>query len=272
MTPNISIVIPVYKPEKMVLNKVREMIKKQTVKAEIIENWNMPEAKSTNNGIKKAKGEIIVTLSQDCVPENEFWLEKLIRPLKKKEIVATVSDLYLPEWYWKKYPFLIRILTINERVIRFPTMDARACAYRKNDLEEIGLFSEDPRTIAIEQDVYRKLKKRGRVIRSGGVVYHLHKFENLKNAIKTIYDYSESNGKIIRKYGTDNTPFTFWTRIIRAIPFLGFMSMFYRFPFKKYSSLFPIYFLLIAPIINVINVFGFWKGFFINKESSRNTI
>ena len=271
MTSKVSIVISVYKPEKEVFDKVKEMLKKQTIKAEIIETWNMPEAKSMNSGIKRAKGDIVILLSQDCVPEDEFWLEKLIKPLENKEVIATTSDLYLPEWYWKKYPFLVRILTLNERLIRFPTMDARACAYRKKDLEDMGLFNEDPRIIAVEHEIYLRLKEKGKIVRAEVIVNHLHRFNNLKEIIKTIYNYSESNGKVIREDGTKSTPFTFWTRIIRATPFLGFLSMCYRFPFKKYFSWFPI-FLLLAPINNVINVFGFWKGFFINEESKRNTI
>ena len=66
----------------------------------------MPEARSMNTGIKKSKGDIIVTLSQDCVHEDKFWLEKLIKPLENKEVVATVSDLHIIEGYWKKRDFL----------------------------------------------------------------------------------------------------------------------------------------------------------------------
>jgi len=266
---DVSIVIPVYKPDKEVFKKVKEALKNQTVKAEIIENWDMPEAKSMNTGIKKAKGKIIVTLAQDCVPENEFWLEKLIAPLKDKKIVATVSDLYLTEEYWKTYPFLTRILTLNERNIQYPEMDARACAYRKKDLMKLGIFNEDPKVIGIDGDLYIKLKNIGKIVRSGGKIFHLHPLTNPKK-IKMIYNYAEGSGKIVKAYGIND--YSFWPRLLRAIPFLGLGSIFGRFPFKKYFYLLPIYLLIAVPINHVINVFGFWKGFFFsNRESKRNT-
>ncbi len=265
--PKVSIVIPVYKPEKEVLDRIRNMIKKQTVKAELVENWNMPQSKSFNTGIKKSKGDIIVTLSQDCVPEDEFWLEKLIKPLENKEVVATVSDLHITKDYWERRSFLIRILTINDRKIRKPTMDAKACAYRKKDLEKIGLFNEDPKIIGIDADLYLKLKKIGKIVRANVKVFHLHKFDNFKKTIKTICNYSKSNGNFVKEYGLNNTGFCH--RIARATPYLGFASMFYRFPLKEYSYFIPLY-LCIAPLEHVINVIFFWNGFFFNKESERN--
>ena len=35
--PTVSIVIPVYKPEEDVLKKIKEMLKKQTIEAEVID-------------------------------------------------------------------------------------------------------------------------------------------------------------------------------------------------------------------------------------------
>ncbi len=264
----ISVVIPVYKPEEKILRKIVEVLKKQTVKAEIIENWNMPEAKSMNAGIKKANGDIIVTLDQDCLPENEFWLERLVTPLLvDKKISATVSDLYLPEWYWKKYPFFTRILTINERVVKQPGMDARGCAYRKKDLLKTRLFNEDPKVISIESNVYEDLKKLGKIVHPQCKIYHLHPLNNSKK-MKLDYNYAMSNGKVLRTVGLKDR--IFWRRILRAIPLIGFFSLIFRFPFRKYFYLFPIYLILI-PIQHVNWIYGFWKGFFLfDKESQRN--
>ncbi len=264
----ISVVIPVYKPEKKILDMIKENLGKQSVKPfEIIENWNMPEAKSMNTGIKKAKGNIIVTLDQDCLPEDEFWLEKLVKPLEEKRVVAVVSDLYLPTWYWNTYPFFTRILTLNERVIKYPTMDARGCAYRKRDLIKAGLFNEDPKVIAVESNLYHNLKKMGEIVRSGGMIYHLHYLNN-KKKMRLDYNYAFSNGRVIRKEMFKDK--IFFRRILRGIPLLGMFSMFYRFPFKEYYYLFPIYFFLVF-IQHAIWVYGFWHGFFFDKESTRNT-
>ncbi len=266
--PKISIVIPVYKPEEETFHRLKEMLKRQTIKAEVIENWNMPEAKSMNEGIKKAKGEIVVTLSMDCVPEDEFWLERLIKPLEDKNIVVSVSDLYLPEDYWKRYSFLIRLFTIRDKGLRRPRMDARGCAYRKKDLIDMGLFNEDPKVIGIDTDIGSKLEKNGKFAHPNIRVLHLHRYNNLKKMVTNIYNYSKANGMVARKYGTKETEF--WIRCARATPIIGLIMIFYRFPFKKNFNLFPAFF-IVALTTHLINIYGFWRGFlFKQKESSRN--
>ena len=161
--PKVSIVIPVYKPDEKIFSRVKGMIKNQTIASEIVEMWNNPEAVSMNKGIVAATGEIIVILAQDCVPHGKNWLEELIKPLENPEVVVSTSYLNLPEEFWKKrYKFLTRILTINEIKFAKPVMDARACAYRKKDLIKVGMFNEDPKCIAIDADIFMKLRKIGR--------------------------------------------------------------------------------------------------------------
>ncbi|MCL5018848.1 MAG: glycosyltransferase family 2 protein [Candidatus Pacearchaeota archaeon] len=274
--PKVSIIIPLRKPNPEVFSQLKDMLKKQTVKAEVIEVWNMPEAKADNTGIRKAKGEIIVLLSADCIPENEFWLEKLILPLKDEKVIATVSDLVLPEYFWKRNKFLVRLVTINERSTQHPAMDMRACAYRKKDLMDVGLISEDPKVIGIEVDLNIKLKEKGKVVRANVNVLHLHKQKSFRKVIKKLYTYSEGNGKVIRRHSRDIRQFEekvggFWLRILRAIPFFGIISIIYRFPLRKYFYLFPAYMVLIVPSVHIANIFGFWKGFLFDSISKRNT-
>tara|TARA_Y100000310_G_C20618582_1_gene781996 strand:+ start:32 stop:877 length:846 start_codon:yes stop_codon:yes gene_type:complete len=267
--PKVSVVIPVYKPNEKIFSKVKEMIKNQTIKIELIEVWNNPEAVSMNKGIKKAKGDIVITLAQDCVPQNKYWIEKLIKPLENKNIAISVSDLNLPEEFWdKEYSFLTKILSINELGVRRPPMDARACAYRKKELVELGMFNEDPKTIAIDSDLYVKFKKIGKIAHPGCVVDHLHSLTNSQK-IRMFYNYSGANGKLIRLYkGSVSNPHL---RILRSIPILGLLPIFYVFPYRKLRHLvyLPLYTLL-APFQHLIELYGFWEGFFFNKESMRN--
>jgi GT2 family glycosyltransferase len=262
--PEVSVVIYLYKPEKEVYEKIKEMLKKQTIKAEIIENWNMPSAKSINTGVKKAKGKIVVTLAMDCVPENEFWLERLIKPLEDKNIIGVSSDLHLPEWYWKKYDFLTRIVTISDRKDKRPGMDMRGCAFRKKDLIDVGLMTEDQKIIGIDADIHVKLSKRGKFAHPDVRVFHLHKQKSFKEVIKKIYIYSEGNGKFIRGGGFNILDT--WIRIIKVFPLFGIAVLIYGFPFKKYFYLFPFYIILAIPSIHIINIIGFWKGFFFDKK------
>lgn len=266
--PKVSIVMPIYKPDMEILEKIKKMLKKQTMESELVENWNMPEAKSTNTGIKKAKGDIIVTLSVDCVPSDEKWLETLIKPLEDKNVVVSVSDIYTPEWYWKKYSFFTRMLTFKELEIARPLMDARACAFRKKDLMSVGLFNEDPKVIGIDSDMYVKITKLGKIVHTGVFIEHLH-WMTVKKRLKMFYDYSESNGKVVRKYGSEIH--ATWMRILRATPVLGLFSIFYTFPYKKYFYYFPL-FIPAAIVEHAIWVYGFWYGFFFDRKSTRNII
>lgn len=268
----VSIVIPVYKPNPEIFTKLKQALKKQTIKAEIVENWNMPEAESTNAGIKKAKGEIIVTLCQDCIPENEFWLERLIKPLlNNKQVVVSVSDVYLPSEFWKTYPFLTKVLTINELTTNEQQnntkMDARACAYWKKTLIEVNYFNEDPNVIAIDIDLCEKLEKRGIIAHPNCRVMHMHPLTNSKK-FKLNYKYAIGSGRLVRAYGKKSS--IFWRRLLRATPLIGFLPILATFPFKKYFLLFPVY-LLLAPIPHIIYVVGFWRGFSTYKENDKKT-
>lgn len=265
--PKVSIVIPVYKPDEKIFARVKEMIKNQTIKSEIVEMWNNPEAVSMNKGILASKGEIVVMLAQDCVPHGKKWLEELIKPLENPKVVVSVSYLNLPEKFWReRYQFLTRILTINEIKFAKPVMDARACAYRKKDLIKVGMFNEDPKCIAIDAEIFMKLRKLGKVVRPNAVVDHLHLLTNEKK-LKMIYNYAEANGKLVRIYGTKIH--SFWLRIIRSFPFFGILPMLYVFPYNKFLQYLPIY-ILFLPIQHIIGLYGFWKGFLFNKESMRN--
>ena len=260
----VSVVIPVYKPEKEVFEKLKEMLKKQTVPVEIIEKWNNSEAVSMNLGIKEANGDIIVILAQDCVPENEFWIEKMIAPLKDENVVAVVSDLLLPYEEWKKRPFLSRMFTFNDLRLRKPTMNLSSCAYRKKDLEKVGLINE--KVSAIDTDFGIKIMNLGKIERGNVVVHHLHHHYNYKKTLKTFYNYSKFNGISIMENGVRIWGFP--ERIIRATPFLGFCSIYFRYPLKKYYYFIPVHFLFGAIIENIVNVIGFWHGFFFGEKET----
>ena len=262
MNPKVSVVIPVYKPEKKVFNRLKGILSKQTIPVEIIEKWNNPEAVSMNLGIKEAKGEIIVILAQDCLPENKYWVEKMIKPLENKKVVAVVSDLLLPYFYWKKRPFLVRMFTINDLKLRKPDMNLSSCAYRKKDLEKICYINENISAIDIDFNI--KIRKLGKIERGKVIVYHLHPHYNYKKTLKTFYNYSKFNGMAIKDNGTKE--YAFLQKIIRATPFLGFASIYFRYPLKNYFYLLPLHFITGAIIEHIINVIGFWQGFLFSKE------
>jgi len=258
----VSLVIPVYKPDERVFNLLKEKLKKQTIPIEIIEKWNNPEPVSMNLGIKEAKGDIIVILAQDCIPANETFIEKLIKPLEDERVVAVVSDLLLPYEEWKKRPFLSRMFTINDLKLRKPAMNLSSCAYRKRDLEKIGYINEN--ISAIDVDFNFKIQKLGKIERGNVIAYHIHPHKNFRKTLKTFYSYSKFNGNSVRK--EDIIDINFLQRVIRGLPLLGFCSIYYRYPLKNYFYLLPIHLFFGAIIEHLINVIGFWHGFLFREE------
>ena len=266
--PKVSVVIPVYKPDEEVFVKMKEMLKTQTVPVEIVEKWNNPEAVSMNLGVKEANGEIIVILAQDCVPENEHYIEKMIKPLEKNDVVAVVSDLILPVEHWEKRPFFVRMFTISDLKIKKPAMNLSSCAYRKKDLEKVGYISEN--VSAIDIDFARKIRNVGKIERGNAVIYHIHPHYGYKKMLKTFYSYSRFNGIVIREEGAKNI--NNLQRLLRATPILGFGSIYFRYPWKKKFYLAPLHFFTAGVIEHAVNVIGFWHGFFFGDADggSRN--
>ena len=44
-----------------------------------------------NRGIREARGDVVVLMTQDAIPANPYWLEKLVEPLKQPEVGAVYS-------------------------------------------------------------------------------------------------------------------------------------------------------------------------------------
>ncbi len=263
---NISVILPLHNPDKGILDKIINKLKKQRFngKIEIIKVDNgLGLAASINYGIKKAKNDIIVTLHQDCIPEDKNWLQKLLEPLKKKDFVASVSDVELPFEIWNKFGLFTKALTLKEFGVLTPLLDGKACAFKKNVLKEIGLFNERYfHTAGEDFDLYIKLLKKGKIDYPHCKVFHIHK-TNFENRLKKELQYANAFGALVKIHGK-NLPS--WKKgIIKSIPILGVIPLF-KFPFQKSIKLFFPYVILI-PVIHFTYVFGFWRGFIEKKQT-----
>lgn len=159
---DVSIIVPIYHPNKPILNKVLTSVKKQNFsgKVEVIEiEKGLGLAESMNYGINKSKYNIIVTLHQDCIPSDKNWLVKLVEPLKQKEFVASCSDIF----------------DVESNKTYTPKLDEKGCAYKKEALQKVGLF--DNKTFlnsGEDYDMYMKLNKIGRIAYPHSIVNHHH--------------------------------------------------------------------------------------------------
>lgn len=70
-----------------------DVVKKYNPNAYQIKPGEYIPGKVLNDAIQKSSGEIIVFNNSDCIPQNEFWLENLIKPFKESDkIVATFGN------------------------------------------------------------------------------------------------------------------------------------------------------------------------------------
>jgi len=184
-------------------DKSPEIISKLKKKIKIITNEkNLGLAGSLNKGIKKARGEIIVTLQGDCIPQNRLWLSKLLEPFKNESVVATCSRVHNPIEIWNKSDPLTKDLLIQEKGTYTPKLDEKGCAYRKKTLEKVGLFDDKHFRLAGEDfDMFAKMEGEGKIV--FGIepfVIHEH-FLDKKGFYRRWRTWSTASGVLFRIHG-----------------------------------------------------------------------
>jgi GT2 family glycosyltransferase len=264
---NVSIVIPLYKPDVHLINEIDLALKRQIYrgKTQIIKiNEGLGLADSINRGIKKAKYPIIVTLHQDCVPSSRNWLNNLISPFSKKEVVAAVSKVYLPQNIWNKFDFVSKTLSSKEQKVITPLLDEKGCAYRKSALISAGLFDGKRfRTAGEDFDMYLKLKKIGEIEYPDAKVIH-HHYYTWKKRLKKELQLANGFGSLVRIYGREMIRWN--VGLVKSIPLIGLPVFIFSVDFKRLKSKF----LLVIPLlllVHIIYVYGFWKGFINGKQT-----
>ena len=154
----IDVIIPVYKPDDK-FKKLVEMLEKQTACVNKIIVINTEEkymeaffagshflaehrklsihhiskkefdhGKSRNLGAKKSEADILVFMTQDAVPANEFLIEKLIAPLEDETVACS---------YARQLP--ADDSTMTEKLTREFNYPATARIKSKADLQELGI-------------------------------------------------------------------------------------------------------------------------------------
>ena len=264
---NVSIVLPIYKANKEILQRVLTAVKKQKFSGgvevlPIDKGWGM--AKQMNYGINKSKYEIVVTLPQDCIPEGEHWLENLVGPLKDSAIVASASKVHFPVQLWGRFGIFTRAMTLNEKGTITPLLDEKGDAYRKSTLKEVGLFNETHfRTAGEDFDMYMKMKEKGKIAYPDAIVLHIHP-TTFQQRLRKIYQYANGYGALLRKYGPKMP--RWYIGFLKAVPVIGIFFQIISYSVKKGFRLFPAY--IIASVIGHGHFLrGFWKGFFSGKQT-----
>lgn len=265
---DVTIIIPTYKPDKELLKKVLKGVKEQNyegkIEINILEGGGL--ANQLNQGIKKAKTEIIVTMHQDTIPYSKDWLRKLVAPLKDEKVIASSSKVELPYSLWKKFDIVSKLLSAKEEGVISPILDSKGDAYKKSALMKVGLFDDkNYKTAGEDCDMFLKLDEIGKIATPDAKVFHFHFFNKQKRLQKEL-QFANGFGTYVRinkfKIGTPYLIVGF----IKALPFLGWPVFLFRFPYKKVKLL-SILWIPLSLLTNFIYCVGFWKGFLSGKQN-----
>ncbi len=186
-----TIIIPTYKPKKEIFDKLKKYLKENAKRIEIIEIEGINGlAKTYNEGIEKAKGDIIITLHQDCIPLEKNAIKKLIKPFKDKKVILTYSWVMEEDVRKKYYP---------------SAPDGKFTAYRKSALQKVGLFDEKHFLAGGEDiDIWLKLKKIGKIEKVDTGLLHIHPNYRGNKTLEKRRQNGSINGALFRIWGTKN--------------------------------------------------------------------
>ena len=191
MKDKTSIIIPKYKPNKEIFSKLKRYLKENAKGIEVIEiEGTKGLANAYNEGIKKAKGDIVITIHQDCIPLEKDAIKKLMAPFENKQVVLTYSWVMEEDIKEKYYPFV---------------PDGKFTAFRKSALKKVGLFDEKTFLTGGEDvDVWLKLKKLGKMIKINTGLLHIHPNYKGNKTLEKRNQNGSINGTLFRVWGTKN--------------------------------------------------------------------
>jgi glycosyltransferase involved in cell wall biosynthesis len=183
-------------------------------------------AASYNEGVRSAKGVLIITVHEDMVlKKNTFDL--LIRPfLKNKSIVASISSTEYPIDVWKSYPFWGKCLFDRFVGKRIAMLDGKCTCFSKKALFNVGLFNSNTyRSAGEDGDMGYKLRKIGTIVKTQSTAIHLHAYAPdfpLCAYIQKHAQLAEAQGTTLRNQSLDYfTPKSFAASFFRELLILG---------------------------------------------------
>jgi len=191
MKQKVSIIIPKYKPKKEIFSKLKKYLQENAKGIEIIELEGIKGLANTyNEGIEKAKGDIVITIHQDCIPLEKNSIQKLIQPFENKEIIMSYSWILDDETKRKYFPL---------------PPDGKFVAYRKKALEKVGMFDEKNFFTGGEDvDIWLKLKKIGKIAKVNTGIIHIHPGYLGNKTLEKRKQNGNINGALFRIWGIKN--------------------------------------------------------------------
>jgi len=242
-------------------------------------------AATYNRGIRASKGDLIVTLHQDIILENES-LKELVKPFGDDRVAAASHIVVHPLKIWNKYNFWQKCFFARLAGKDFSGIDGKFDCFRKSALERVGLFDEVHfQTAGEDGDMVYRLKKIGRVVDTKAKIIHLHKIDpkfSWRDIIRKQKQYSEAQGALLtrgRIRGIRSLIKSFFRELMLLALFVPYLRIFSMFLIILYSFLYTkIVFvkeyrnkrILILPFFNIfllfVSLIYSLKGFIYGKQ------
>jgi rhamnosyltransferase len=164
-----------------------EFIKKHPIRLFDIREEEFSFGTTRDYGFGKAHGKYLATISQDVVPANNFWLEKLIQPLIEDKVDVVQGEVVVPSdrdiFYWEKKGLFYFTTEREAFSKRYSEIGLSCCnlAMKREAWLNTGFGNA---VMNEDKVIQRKLIEKGfRIARaSDAVAYHGHQYtlESLK--------------------------------------------------------------------------------------------
>lgn len=317
MSYKISIIVPVYNAESTIIPTLKSLIPESHLIYELIivndgstdksldliniffkknltqvtkKIINHPKSiglsNSYNDGIKHAKGELVITLHADILLKKNA-IKMISAPFSQKNIVASYHQIILPKKIWKKYDFWQKAFFDRKIGLVVAGLDGKFDCFRRQELLKVGLF--DGKTFfraGEDHDIFLKLQQRGLVVPTKATIIHIHSTEKNFNYKKIIYkqaQYSEAQGanqKVHGIYKLELSFRTFFRELLVLslfIPYLNLISLtfiiLYSFLYTQNTikEYFPNPKIILLPILNIyllfVSLIYSIKGFITGRQT-----
>jgi GT2 family glycosyltransferase len=263
----VTIIVPTYKPDERVLKDLIRAVNKQKFSGEkrlMILRRAEGLAKQVNWGVLHSKGEVVIMLPQDCIPQGSRWLEQLTKSFKDPKVVASVSKVTFPEQLWEKSSTFTKALILKERGTLTSALDGKGSAYRRSSLKKVGLFDDTTfRTAGEDFDIFLKLKKIGKITYPDAEIIHFHP-TTAQQRLRKIRQYANGYGALVRLYGAEMP--RWYGGFIFALPVIGLLGIILNYPYTRgVRYLLP--YLILSPLIHIQYIRGFWKGLLEGRQT-----
>ncbi len=271
---NIDIICPLYKAEEYIENLHKNILKQKNVSINRIKYILTNTNDNTENILKKlncnykvidssefshsltrenvamnSDADILVFITQDIEIKDDDWLEKLVNPIIKNEVVASFSRQLT------KYDNI-------EKYTRESNYPEKSIVKSKNDITELGLktFFFSDASSAVRTDIFKKLNGYDnkdlptnedmyiayKIIMNDykikycadSIIYHSHDF-----SLKEIYERYKLTGRFFKEnnyldqYGTTGSGASLAKYILKRIMEEKNYKLIFRYPFDMAARL-----------------------------------